>query len=379
MKYKLSFFVINHTSVGGVERVTSRLISLFKQNQLDVFSIISFAKEDVKNKMIDFETKTIVKTIRKKEIVQDLQDYINKEGITHLIFQGDNMSISKNILQATKNTNCKAFLHYHGSPYAYLKKNFYWSDIKEKPVNLLKLILEIIVYPIKKHKLKTIINNSKDGFITVGNGVRKELSFLYKNNDNIITIHNPTSFNNTEIDILNKNKTIVFASRLVRKHKNAMLSLKVWKLLHLKHPNWKLQILGYGVISKKMDTYIVKYNLTNVKIFGYVNNVDKFIRKSSISIVTSDSEGFSMFAYESISFKNPIVSTKSYGGISDMITDKYNGFFSPKNDEKQMAINLEKLMINDSLRIEMGNNSYTNFLELKNEDIFSQWKELLKI
>ena len=158
-----------------------------------------------------------------------------------------------------------------------------------------------------------------------------------------------------------------------------MLSLKVWKLLHLKHPNWKLQILGYGVISKKMDTYIVKHNLTNVKIFGYVNNVDKFIRKSSISIVTSDSEGFSMFAYESISFKNPIVSTKSYGGISDMITDKYNGFFSPKNDEKQMAINLEKLMINDSLRIEMGNNSYTNFLELKNEDIFSKWKELLKI
>lgn len=231
MKYKLSFFVINHTSVGGVERVTSRLISLFKQNQLDVFSIISFAKEDVKNKMIDFETKTIVKTIRKKEIVQDLQDYINKEGITHLIFQGDNMSISKNILQATKNTNCKAFLHYHGSPYAYLKKNFYWSDIKEKPVNLLKLILEIIVYPIKKHKLKTIINNSKDGFITVGNGVRKELSFLYKNNDNIITIHNPTSFNNTEIDILNKNKTIVFASRLVRKHKKRNVIFKSLEII----------------------------------------------------------------------------------------------------------------------------------------------------
>ncbi|MEE9350245.1 MAG: glycosyltransferase [Flavobacteriaceae bacterium] len=381
MKHKIAFFVINHTSIGGVERVNSGIISLFLKNELNVHSLISFAKKNVENTAISYPKELKFHSVNKDSLTIDLANYINTHRITHLIFQGDNMTISQDILNALKQTNCKGFLHYHGSPYAYLQKNYYWSDIIEKPITALKILAAKIVYPIKKNKLKRIINESSDGFVAVSNGVKKELNTIFKTNfNNVVSIHSPTSFNpKLTVDINQKEKNIVFTSRLVRKHKNAFLTLKVWKLLHEKYPDWKLQILGYGVILDQMNSYIKSHNLTNVKIFGYVNNIDDFLRKSAISMVTSDTEGFSMFAYESLVFKNPIVSTESYGGIWDMIKHDYNGLFSPRNDAEKMASNLELLMNDNDLRVEMGQHSYEKFLELQQEDIFKQWQTLLKL
>ena len=86
-----------------------------------------------------------------------------------------------------------------------------------------------------------------------------------------------------------------------------------------------------------------------------------------------------MAVYESIAYSNPIVATNSYGGVHDMVKESENGFFSPRNNAKEMAINLEKLMNDDRLRIEMGNDSYLKFINLQKENIFRQWMEILNI
>ncbi len=382
MKTKISFFVINHTAVGGVERVNSRLISLFKNNGLNVYSVISFANENERNKIINFDIALKFKSIRKNNLVKDLCNYIEKNSITHLIFQGDNMSISKNILNAVAQTKCKAYLHYHGSPYAYLKKHLYWSDIKNKPLIIFKILFSKIVYPFKKNKLLKNVLNADNGFVTVSLGVQKELNFLFQTKfKNIHTIHNPFSFdfNSDEFTLKSKEKSIVFISRLERKHKNAFLSIKAWNLLFNEFPDWQFKILGNGSLLTIMKKYVASNKIKNVQFLGEVTNVDVHLEKSAISILTSDCEGFGMGLFESIAYKNALVSTKSDGGVIDLIEDNYNGFLVPKNNHVALSKKIRKLILDSNLRNKMGNNSYQKYLEFQNEDIFSQWIELLKI
>ncbi len=379
VKVNISFFLINHNSVGGVERVTSNLIKIFEKNNLKIRYIFSLGDISVKNKIIKLPNYIELVQVSRNNLSAELHNHIIDNCISHLIFQGDNMTFSKDILRGVKNTNCKSFLHYHGSPYAYLKKNIYWYDIKENPINIFKKGIARIFLPFKKAKLMKNIKNS-DGFITVSNAVKQELLDIYNIEfDNITCIHNPTSFKVNGNIIFKKEKKIILISRLVRKHKNVLLALRVWKRLHIKYPDWKLQILGGGLLLPKLEKYIIINNLKNIDLVGHVNNVDEYLKKSSISISTSDTEGFSMTTYEAIAFKNPIIATKSYGGIYDLIVDKENGLFSPKDDDKKMAKNLELLINNEKLRTQMGNDSYQKYITLQNENIFSQWSELLRI
>ena len=140
MEPKVAFYVFNHTSVGGVERVTANLIALFIQNGIYVDSLLSLRDAKESNSMINHPKGLHIQQIDWKDITNDLTHYLNKRKITHLIFQGDNMTISKSILKALHNTNCKGYLHYHGSPYAYLKKHYIGLILKKNPLMLLKLL-----------------------------------------------------------------------------------------------------------------------------------------------------------------------------------------------------------------------------------------------
>ncbi len=138
MDLKIAFFIIDHASVGGVERVTASLMSLFIAKNLPVHSLISLGEETAKNAVIHYPDTVSLKCISRKNIQTDLAFFLKKKKISHLIFQGDNMSISLAVLKAVNQTDSRGILQYHGSPYAYLKKNLYSSDLLEKPDKFIK-------------------------------------------------------------------------------------------------------------------------------------------------------------------------------------------------------------------------------------------------
>ena len=378
MDLKIAFFIIDHASVGGVERVTASLMSLFIAKNLPVHSLISLGEETAKNAVIHYPDTVSLKCISRKNIQTDLAFFLKKKKISHLIFQGDNMSISLAVLKAVNQTDSRGILQYHGSPYAYLKKNLYSSDLLEKPVNLLKIGLSTLRYPFKKRKLLKVIKNSKHGFVTVSNSVLEELnSLFYTRFKNVLSIHNPISFKqNKPVKLENKEPVVVFVARLERKHKNAFLSVKSWNLLYHKFPNWEMIIIGDGSLMEKMKSFKQKHQIQNLSFLGTINNVNSYLERSSIAILTSDSEGFGMGLFESASFKNALVTTESYGGVKDFVQENYNGFFVERNDHAGMAEKIKKLILDKNLREKMAINSYTKYEEIAAENIFKQWKNL---
>jgi glycosyltransferase involved in cell wall biosynthesis len=379
LKTKLAFFVIDHASVGGVERVTANLINLFINNAIDVSHLFSLGDEKARNTIVDYHNDVTITCLDRNKLTEDLLHTIQKEKITHLIFQGDNMSISLDILKINKQSNCKTILHYHGSPFAYLTKNLYRDDIIENPINIFKIAFSKIVYPFKKRKLLKVIKSSKYGFITVSNSVKDELFKIYDNEfENIKCIHNPISVKQNKLINLNKKENkIVFISRLERKHKNAFMTLKIGRLLKKNNPNWELLILGDGPLFSKMKRYIYEYKLQNIQLLGEVKNVESYLEKSAIAISTSDSEGFGMGLFEAASFGNALITTKSHGGIKDFVIDGETGIHVNRNDYKEMSHQISNLINDHALRKKLAQNAYLKYAEISKETIINQWLALL--
>ncbi|HIE46157.1 MAG TPA: hypothetical protein EYP87_08360 [Flavobacteriaceae bacterium] len=82
MKPKVAFYVFNHTSVGGVERVTANLIALFIQNGIYVDSLLSLRDAKESNSMIKHPKDLHIQQIDWKDITNDLTHYLNKRKIT---------------------------------------------------------------------------------------------------------------------------------------------------------------------------------------------------------------------------------------------------------------------------------------------------------
>lgn len=118
-------------------------------------------------------------------------------------------------------------------------------------------------------------------------------------------------------------------------------------------------------------------NIKNVEFLGFVENINAELAKSSISISTSNSEGFSIAIAEAIANHNAIAITDSDGGVSDMVIAKKTGLVSPKNNEKELANNIYLLITNENLRKQLAENAYQHLKEKTTTNIFDEWKNLL--
>ncbi len=381
---KLALLVIDYSYAGGVERVTSLLAELFSSNGFPLEYIISL-KSEFERPLLSYppavKKKILFPGNKIEDFEKELTDFLISENVRTLIFQGDNLGISFRILAAASKAGCKAVLHYHGSAYGYLRKYIYRKDIQTNWFNIVKLCWDKMAFPLKKARLKKLILECKDGFVCVSDGARQEIINLYSftkdENQKIISIHNPLTFGEIVIDYNKKENIVIYISRLERRHKNSMLVLEAWKILHLKFLNWKLQILGHGSKMEEMQQYCTDNGLQNVEFKGVVDNVETYLRKSSISILTSDCEGLGMGMMESAAFGNALVSTRSNGGITDTIVNEVSGFLVPRNDAGELANKIEYLINHPVQRKIMAEAAAKKVFTFSDNRILEQWAKIL--
>ncbi|MEP6710965.1 MAG: glycosyltransferase [Ferruginibacter sp.] len=379
-----AFFVLDYSVTGGVERVVSSLAYLFNKNGLAFNHLISLFSSN-KEPEITFPPTlkiTVLFQEDKGNISKKLCRILKENNITTLIFQGDNMTTSLQVLQAAKAAGCRAILHYHGSPYGYLRKYIYRDDIIKNPMAIFKLLWAGIVYPFKKIKLQKVIQQA-DAFVCVSYGAKEEINTIFNlaqpGNEKIITIHNPLSFKLTDAltDISAKENIIVYVSRLHRKHKNSMLVLRGWQRIAKDNAEWRLQVIGDGKLKKEMIQFVEENKLPAVSFTGIVTNVEDYLKRSSISVLTSDCEGLGMGLLESAVYKNAIVATKSDGGVTDIVEDGITGYLVKRNDDISFAAKLQQLISQKNVREQMAGKLFGKMNQFSDEKIMAQWKQLL--
>ena len=204
-----------------------------------------------------------------------------------------------------------------------------------------------------------------------------EKSGSWKNWDKVVSIPNPVCPFPGELSDV-ESKIAITAGRL-HKTKNFPSLINVWKLIHQRHEDWKLQIWGEGEESQTLQRLIEDMELTGtVQLMGYTPDIRVKMSKASLFVLTSLSETFSLVTVEAMSVGLPTVVYHCSGGLGFVVRDGKTGYLVPQNDEEAFADKVCFLIENDNKRKEMGYAALEDSRKYATENIIKQWMALFE-
>jgi len=129
----------------------------------------------------------------------------------------------------------------------------------------------------------------------------------------------------------------------------------------------KLTFVGDGVLRKTLEDRARELGLGSDRVCfaGITSQVEEFLSKSDLFVLSSLYEGIPLTVLEAYSAGLPVVAT-NVGGIPDIVTDGENGILVELNNEEKLSSALIKLKNDKKLYEEM---SKANKEKAKNFDI----------
>lgn len=177
-----------------------------------------------------------------------------------------------------------------------------------------------------------------------------------------------------------KEKRIVSVGRFSRE-KGYVDLIEVFRLVHEKRPDWRLDIIGDGAQKNLICDKIYTYNLVDyATVHGFQKRdyIDEILNKSSIYVMTSFTESFGLVLIEAMSHGIPCVAFDSAEGANDLIKNGENGYLISERDKEKMADTIIKLIDDESLRNKLGKNGREVSLRYTKEVVKKDWIKLLK-
>lgn len=145
-------------------------------------------------------------------------------------------------------------------------------------------------------------------------------------------------------------------SRLVSNKDHESL-LDAFKIVSSKIKNTYLFIIGEGPLRDAIEAKIEHLGLKNrVIMTGHCENVLEYLCALDIGVHSSIFEGVPISLLEYMSVGLPAIAT-SVGGIPDVINDGKTGLLVPAKKSQKMADILLQLILNQKLRISIGEKS----------------------
>lgn len=150
--------------------------------------------------------------------------------------------------------------------------------------------------------------------------------------------------------------------------------IAAWTIVASQKRDWTLHIYGEGCMRSQLEHQIQQSGLqTSVFLEGSSNTIHEEYAKSSIFVLTSKSEGFSLAIVEAISAGLPVVSFDCPCGPKDLIVDGENGFLVENGDIEGLADKLLLLINDEALRKRMGNTAYEYSKRYLPNVVMQQW------
>ena len=151
--------------------------------------------------------------------------------------------------------------------------------------------------------------------------------------------------------------------------------------LNSKQIDWKLKIIGDGSKKEELKKLISDLKLEDaVLLKGRLDEkeiIDEFC-DSSIFVLTSKSESFSLVIAEAMSCSLPCVSFDIDVGPREIITDDEDGFLIAERSVIKMEEKINLLIESTVRRHEMGENARKNVARFYPDSIKQIWLSLLK-
>ena len=213
-------------------------------------------------------------------------------------------------------------------------------------------------------QLVVLTNNDKSAFRSEG---------LSK----IVTIANPVVLSNRSCFPL-INKKIISVGRLVYQ-KGFDTLIEIFGNIHLKYPDWVVEIYGSGVLLRELQSQVDKAGLTSCfKFMGVTDRIECEYHKASIFAMPSRFEGFPMVLVEAMSQGLACISFDCPNGPSDIICDENVGMLIENQKKADFEKGLSRLIENAELRQQIGRNAFGSVERFDVRNIVCEWKDLFQ-
>ncbi len=157
------------------------------------------------------------------------------------------------------------------------------------------------------------------------------------------------------------------------------LLIPAWELVHRQHPDWTLDVYGSGELHDQVVAWVKERQLEDtILLHDPVSHIEEKYLTSSLCVVSSRYEGFSMVLLESMSCGLPVVSFDCPHGPRAIITNGEDGFLVENQNIEALARHICRLIEDPSLRKRMGDHARHNVLRFSRDTVMQQWMNLFR-
>lgn len=253
-------------------------------------------------------------------------------------------------------------------PYILIHRIMLLHTVHNKPINeFKKKYMKLIAY---------LYSNNQAVPVAISHIVEKEMRELYGDLNQIERVYNPveTSKYSTERQYSETNEiTFINVARFM-KQKNQALLLDAFAEAKKIVPEIKLVLVGDGELRSELESQIETLGIKkDVYLSGNVNNVNEYLAKADVFVLSSDYEGLPLSVLEAMAAGLPVLST-DVGGVADIVTN--NGRLIPPKDVNKLKEAIVEFATNHAMRYEMGCNSAKNAKQYDSTEFIKQYEKL---
>ena len=169
------------------------------------------------------------------------------------------------------------------------------------------------------------------------------------------------------------NKAVYFARYSSEKRHDLAIDAfsKVVKLI----PSAEFYCYGFGTKLIELKKKVAKLNLEdNIFLHGWCDNTAEEYESAGLSIVSSQSESFSLTVAESLAHGCPVVCFDVPYGPRELVLSGNNGYLVPYLDTQSMADEIIKIMSDPAHQKELSENARTSAERYSESVVAKQWK-----
>ena len=154
--------------------------------------------------------------------------------------------------------------------------------------------------------------------------------------------------------------------------------IEAWNIVSSRHSDWHLDIFGEGSMNKTLKAMTSIYKAKNLTFHNVTSNISQEYANSSICVVSSYFEGFSLILLEAMRHGVPCVAFDCPFGPGYIIDDARDGFLVDNGDIRLFAERICQLIENEDLRKIFSTNALEKANTFNVDLIMNKWKELFE-
>ena len=136
--------------------------------------------------------------------------------------------------------------------------------------------------------------------------------------------------------------------------------------------------MGSGPKLNEIKEKVTKLGLSDqIHFIEKSLQIKELMQQSSVFVMPSRTESFSMVIIEALSCALPVVAFDCESGPRDIIDSYYNGFLVDDDDINAFADKIQLLISNENLRKEMMLNAYNSSKKYNETLIMNRWNDIL--